>query len=325
MLNVDDFAQGMSAFGPRAAFGFLCLAVALLFLDNPKWPWRVLSRGCALCAALLGATRGFEFWAGRPPSLDQFLFRLSVWPLHPGRMAPVTALNLVLTGMAILLLDWRWKRFSVSQLLTWITVALSFLTLTIHTYDPGAQYRARMFFQGSPYISLAFLLLCTAILFARPERGVAGIVLRRDLGGEVARRLLPAVIFLPFSVSLLIVRMYQAGVYGSVLMVFLFVLAPVAVFVPLVLMGANLLSGMEIERRRSEEQLRISTQRFSSVVESAMDAIITLDQDQHVIVFNQAAEKMFGCFAWDVLGKPLDRFLPGEFRMRPSRARSQVR
>ncbi len=317
MFDADYFMRVVSAFGetsPSAAFGFLFLAVALLFLDSSKWQLRVVSRICALCAALLGAVTLFEFSAGMRPDIDRLMLALSGGHLRPSRMAPVTALNLVLTGAAILLLDERWKRFSFSQVLTWIAAGLSFLTLTIYIYDPRALYQAGIFFVMSPYSSLTFLLLCTAIMFARPERGVAAILLRSDLGGVVARRLLPAAIFIPFTVSLLIFKMYQAGIYGSLLMVFLFVFAPVAVFVPLVLLGARLLSRMEVERGRSEEQLRISTQRFSSVVESAMDAIITLDQNQHVIVFNQAAEKMFGCFAWDVLGKPLDRFLPGEFR-----------
>jgi PAS domain S-box-containing protein len=80
--------------------------------------------------------------------------------------------------------------------------------------------------------------------------------------------------------------------------------------VPLVLFAAFRFSRMARERAQSEQKLRISTQRFSSMVASAMDAIITLDESQRVIVFNAAAENMFGCPAWDVLGKPLDRFLP---------------
>ena len=105
----------------------------------------------------------------------------------------------------------------------------------------------------------------------------------------------PAAIFIPFTVSLLIFKTQQPGTHGSVPMVSLFAVAPVLVFVPLVLFGASLLSRMESERRQSDEALRISTQRFSSVVASAMDAIITLDESQRVIVFNQAAEKTFGC------------------------------
>ena len=124
----------------------------------------------------------------------------------------------------------------------------------------------------------------------------------------------PAAIFIPFTVSLLIFKTQQPGTHGSVPMVSLFAVAPVLVFVPLVLFGASLLSRMESERRQSEEALRISTQRFSSVVASAMDAIITLDESQRVIVFNRAAEKTFGCSSYEIMGKPLDRFLPLQFR-----------
>ena len=306
----SDFSET----SPDAAFGFLLLAVALLFLESPKWQLHALSRGSALCAALLGAAEGAEYWAKLDLGIGQTWFAgyLSAMHLHPGRIAPVTALSLILMGTATLLLDWRGGR--LSTLLTWLIACLSFLTLTVYIYNPGAPYQARVFFHVSPYTSLALLLLCTAIMFARPERGLAAILLRADLGGEMARRLLPAVIFIPFTVSLLILKLHQAGAYGSVLMVSLFVLAPVMIFVPLILFGSALLSRMEFERERSEEQLRLSTQRFSSVVESAMDAIITLDQDQRVIVFNRSAEKMFGCSSWDAIGKPLDRFLPAEFR-----------
>ncbi len=294
MLNPDGFAQEVSSFGetsPSAAFGFLSLAVALLFLDSTTWQGRALSRVCALCAALLGAVTGFEMWAGLRSGIDQLLPTLSAGHLHPGRMAPVTALNLVLTGTAILLLDWRWGEFLLSQLLTVISAGLSFLTLTVYTYDPGALYRARMFFLESPYTSLTFLLLCAAIMFARPEHGVASILLRRDLGGKVARRMLPAAIFIPFALSLIIFRMYQARVYGAVLMVLLFVLAPLAVFVPLVLMGASLLSRMESERKRARSNFASAPSGFPAWWHRRWMPLSRWTNSQRVIVFNQGCRK----------------------------------
>ena len=133
--------------------------------------------------------------------------------------------------------------------------------------------------------------------------------------------LLPAIL-VPCVVSLLILKIIEASRAGAPSTLLLVVLAPIVIFIPLILFGAHMLSRMERERLQSEEELRISTQRFSGVVASAMDAIITLDQSQRVIVFNKAAEKMFGCPAWDALGKPLDRFLPAS--VRPSHA-EQVR
>ena len=67
-------------------------------------------------------------------------------------------------------------------------------------------------------------------------------------------------------------------------------------------------------RLKVEEQLLISRLRLESIIESAMDAIITVDEDQKIVLFNHAAEQMFGCSAQEAIGQPLDRFLPERFR-----------
>jgi len=54
--------------------------------------------------------------------------------------------------------------------------------------------------------------------------------------------------------------------------------------------------------------------RLNAIVESAMDAIITVDDRQHIVMFNAAAEKIFGCPVAEAIGAPLDRFIPERFR-----------
>jgi PAS domain S-box-containing protein len=68
------------------------------------------------------------------------------------------------------------------------------------------------------------------------------------------------------------------------------------------------------ERKRAEENLRESQSRLSGVIESAMDAIITLDAGRRIVVFNRAAEQLFRCPAGEALGQPLDRFIPRRYR-----------
>jgi PAS domain S-box-containing protein len=72
--------------------------------------------------------------------------------------------------------------------------------------------------------------------------------------------------------------------------------------------------GAAAGRREAEEKLQISQLRLESIIESAMDAIITVDEDQKVRLFNRAAEHMFGCPDQEAVGRPLERFLPARFR-----------
>jgi PAS domain S-box-containing protein len=47
---------------------------------------------------------------------------------------------------------------------------------------------------------------------------------------------------------------------------------------------------------------------------SVMDAIVVADESQRVLLFNPAAEAMFGCSAAEAIGAPIDRFIPERFR-----------
>ncbi|MBD8527193.1 sensor histidine kinase [Pseudomarimonas arenosa] len=53
-----------------------------------------------------------------------------------------------------------------------------------------------------------------------------------------------------------------------------------------------------------------------SVVETALDGIITCDADGRVMIFNAAAEAMFGVPRAEVLGQPMERFIPPQVRER---------
>ena len=64
------------------------------------------------------------------------------------------------------------------------------------------------------------------------------------------------------------------------------------------------------ERKQAQTALQQSEARLSGIISSAMDAIITIDQTEHVTDFNRSAEEMFGCGAGEAIGEPIDRFIP---------------
>jgi len=67
-------------------------------------------------------------------------------------------------------------------------------------------------------------------------------------------------------------------------------------------------------RVAADERLAGSEARLRGILDSAMDAIITVDEGQHVVLFNSAAEKVFGCPRDQAVGAPLAWFIPERFR-----------
>ena len=64
----------------------------------------------------------------------------------------------------------------------------------------------------------------------------------------------------------------------------------------------------------AREQMRERERRLDAIVQSAMDAIITVDADQRIVVFNASAEKMFGLRASQAAGRQLEQLIPQRFR-----------
>jgi PAS domain S-box-containing protein len=76
-------------------------------------------------------------------------------------------------------------------------------------------------------------------------------------------------------------------------------------------------------RRRAENTARQMTHahyqtqtQLERIIESAQEAIITIDESQHIVLFNPAAEKIFGWTREQILGAPLERLIPERFRTR---------
>jgi len=68
------------------------------------------------------------------------------------------------------------------------------------------------------------------------------------------------------------------------------------------------------ERRRAEELMRESEQRFRTLAETATDTIVTIDGASRILFANSAAERLFGYSKQELLGQPLTILMPERFR-----------
>lgn len=62
------------------------------------------------------------------------------------------------------------------------------------------------------------------------------------------------------------------------------------------------------------QPVRPDAAHIAAIVASVMDAIISVDDAQRVVLFNPAAEQMFGVPVTEAIGSPLERFLPDRYR-----------
>lgn len=74
--------------------------------------------------------------------------------------------------------------------------------------------------------------------------------------------------------------------------------------------GLIFFSEVITERKRADDALRRSEAQLAGIIDSAMDAIITINAAQQIVRWNAAAAQMFGYPAAEAIGRPIAQFIP---------------
>ncbi len=86
------------------------------------------------------------------------------------------------------------------------------------------------------------------------------------------------------------------------------------------LVGVNQALVSEItERMQTERAFRFSEGRLAGILDIAEDAIIVIEEDRSIALFNRGAVKLFGYDSDEVLGRSIDLLIPDRFRIDHSR------
>jgi diguanylate cyclase (GGDEF)-like protein/PAS domain S-box-containing protein len=92
---------------------------------------------------------------------------------------------------------------------------------------------------------------------------------------------------------------------------YLMTVAPLASDDPL---GAVVMHVDVTALKQARDELDESRQRLAGVIESAMDSIVSVDDERRIVLGNPAAERMFGYPAAALVGQRLDMLLPARLR-----------
>jgi PAS domain S-box-containing protein len=204
------------AMNPVSALSFIAAGTAL-FLSQEKFSNRYLKvvKTMASVILVMGALKIFLLLTGIPFPFDQVLFKKDLW--EPGNkimnsIAPNTAINFVLIGWALLVLNQESKKGKrPAQYLAIISSLLSLISLYGYVYGITSLYTVTSFLPMALHTAVCFFLLSLGILLARPDKGSMAIVIGESSGQIIFMRFLALV--LPLLFGWLRLKGEHAGYY----------------------------------------------------------------------------------------------------------------
>jgi PAS domain S-box-containing protein len=333
-------AAGLIGLGAGATvlLGWVAGIAALLSLA-PGWP--AMSALTAVCIALLSLSLLVPAWvslcAGATAVVS--LVRLMAHAAHQWQgidalgltdprgaeavaasMSPGTALTVLLLSTALLLVGRR--------LPAWAFQSLTLMALLMAWLGVG-----RYLFGGEPLMPISAMALHTALLLGvlavgslcrQPDEGLVGLLASDGPGGAIARNLLMPSLLLPTLAGWLRVQGVQAGWFGAEAGLTLLTAALGIALGAVMWHGAIALNRTDAERRLAAERVRANQMRLQAIVESALDAVVTVDRAGVVTAWSARAETTFGWTAAQAVGQAIDALIVPE-RHREAHRRGMAR
>ena len=218
---LKSFGLGLIAMNPVTAFVVMLAGGALVLLSNRQANRRrrLWARGLAGIAAAVGVSRLLCIWygCGCGNVLDRWVFgcRFQHAATHTESIDIKTALNMLLAGSALLLLDVRTRRgHRPAEALSAVSGIFAILGLVAYSYNLIAYFTTPTWLPTSLPSAMAFLFLATGTLLARSDKGVMQVVMSDTAGGLLARRLIPLAILLPILLGALRFLSENVGLHG---------------------------------------------------------------------------------------------------------------
>ena len=187
---------------PNTAVSFLCAGISLLLIvharDYPRL--RLPAQLFAGLVFVIGVVMFAQRMSGADLALNHWLFDASVrkLPFRPaGLMAVNSAASFGLLGMALLSLASGHRGQRSSDALASLALLISASALVGYLYGVQALYTLDQYAGMALSTAFGFVVLASGIILAGADRGLARLLSGVDAGAILARRLLPAALFVP--------------------------------------------------------------------------------------------------------------------------------
>ncbi|WP_160079207.1 diguanylate cyclase [Pseudomonas sp. 8AS] len=172
--------------------------------------------------------------------------------LFPGRMAPATALCILLSGLSLL---WLNSRTLLPQTLAIATLCISLTAVIGYMFNVSALYRVGIYSSMAIHTAIALFLLNSGILALRQRSQLIELLISDTAGGKMARSLLTSVPLVVLGIGAVLLVGERQGYYDNRFSLALMATLSIVTLVAVILRTANHLRWVDKSRGRAQAEL----------------------------------------------------------------------
>ncbi|MBC7441644.1 MAG: EAL domain-containing protein [Ramlibacter sp.] len=274
--SLPESIAGLWLVKPLTALALVLLAVAVLALDR-----RRVVLGLGIAVALIGALTLAEYILGAPLGIDL---------LPPGidftgqtsRMAPATALSLLLLGASVVASGL--ERTAVMGVLVLAALGISLVAVLGYAYGVSSLYTVAGLTSMALPTALALALMSGSLLLRRPSLGLAALFRDRGSAGRLLRQVIPFLVLGPFLLGWLRLWAERAGWFDTSFGVALLIMSMTFLTCVLVWVAARRLRDLDRQRDGAMQALAEANRSLESTVESRTRELAETADTLHTLI-----------------------------------------
>ncbi len=303
------------AMNPMVAVAFILCGTALL-LRNQQGYQRIIAKSCAVIVILFALLRIGDVAGISHLKVDHLLYTKGVEAtLYNGmanQVVPHAAIAFLLCGISLLLL--QSNRITAAQWMALPVNGMGILSFTGYIYHLSSYYVVTSFIPLAFHAGIGFILLSTALLLAKSDKGFMAAITNQHAGGKAARLLLPAMVVISVWLGYYVLNGVLRERFSVAVWVTLFVCAVIFMFGILIWITAYIINKVEqkriAEKQAADEQRRLlaeykyreSQERYHRLM-NTIDGIVW-EADAQTFAFTFVSKQ-----AERILGYPLERWM----------------
>lgn len=272
--SLEKISSGEIFFTKNSSIAFILISISLLLqqLTFPKinYTYLTIAKLIGIAIILFG--------------LNLFIENIST---------SIVAINFILIGIALILLSIKY--FEIINQLLYIVIGLSgIFILSNYLFNNHTQFLFPSISYASLHVAFCFVLISLTFFFIYPSLGIMSLFISNTTGGSVARYLIPIVIITPTLLGYLRILSESRDAYSPLIGMELYSISITIVFLIVTILISFMLNNIDINRLKTEDELRVSEDRFHKAMDTAPIGMAIISLDGKFVEVNKALCDLVG-------------------------------